>query len=81
MLDNKIFELLTNEGTSLENTEDCSKPDCPAVLNQIWVGQLLNQQNTLDQAYRKKHSLEFALTPKILRSKLDDRSNFIHRVA
>jgi hypothetical protein len=57
------------------------KGDCPAVLNQLWTRQLRTRQIASDTAYAKKHSLEIVFGPKILASKLADRSNLEHRVA
>lgn len=63
------------------NVELSDKNDCPAVLNQIWVRQILNKQDASDRAYAKKHSLEIAFTPKLLSARIADRSNNFNRVA
>jgi len=78
MLNARTFELLqrnANQNLELATKEVCDKNECPAVLNQIWVGQILNKQDASDREYAKKHSLEIAFTPKLLSAKLADRSN------
>jgi cobalamin biosynthesis Mg chelatase CobN len=83
MLNARNLELLQRklEETLNSDTEVCDRNECPQVLNQLWVRQILNQQVASDKAYAKKHSLELAFTPKILSSKLADRSNKFGRVA
>jgi hypothetical protein len=75
LLQGKLEEILNSE------TEVCVRNECQQVLNQLWVRQILNQQVASDKAYAKKHSLELAFTPKILSSKLADRSNKFGQVA
>jgi hypothetical protein len=83
MLNARSLELLQPQTIDKLNAEveTCEKKDCPAVLNQLWVRQILNRQQASDRDYAKKHSLELAFTPKILSAKIADRSNNFGQVA
>lgn len=84
MLNARTPNLVQNQQTEASqhiDVETCDKSECPAILNQIWVRQILTKQDASDRAYAKKHSLEIAFTPKLLSAKLADRSNLFNRVA
>ncbi|MDZ4838093.1 MAG: hypothetical protein SGJ27_30290 [Candidatus Melainabacteria bacterium] len=84
MLNARNLEVLQpqlSDVLEVENTDTCDQIECPALLNQLWERQIRKQQIASDRAYAKKHSLELAFSPKLLTSKLADRSNKYNQVA
>ncbi len=64
-----------------EQTKSPCKSSKQAVLQDLWIDQLVKQKEASERDYAKRHSLEMTLGRKIFAKHEDDQSNSTKRVA